>query len=276
LENNSGPVNTLQPVMTINEMLAKIATAAELGNKGAQRMLSTRPKTYDFGNGYIGTHYMTSVDNYSIPALQDTGKENLEMVDVFKPTKEDFIFENEQKARYFAENYKKAPLPMLTKRYTGVLPRFQSGGAITVLYKAPITQKEQINIDKNRIEDELIGLPKINKKPTVAKDQELLVLKPKSTTEFKIDRPELVKQEKVVNKPVVRVPTKTTLTTSKNETAPSDEYIYNKLQTRIYPDGKKSIVSVPYYAINKKTKERRDIPMKPVLWVDAEGNEIIK
>lgn len=114
--NPAGPVNTFEPALSESEMRAKIAYEAALGNTAAQRMLSLNPKTYDFGDGNFGTHYMASFGNYAVPTLQDTGKSNLEYIENPPPGKEDFKFATPEQAEYFAENYKTVS-PMITQKY---------------------------------------------------------------------------------------------------------------------------------------------------------------
>lgn len=114
--NPAGPVNTFEPALSESEMRAKIAYEAALGNTAAQRMLSLNPKTYDFGDGNFGTHYMASFGNYAVPTLQDTGKASLEYIENPPPGKEDFKFSTPEQAEYFAENYKTVS-PMITQKY---------------------------------------------------------------------------------------------------------------------------------------------------------------
>jgi hypothetical protein len=114
--NPAGPVNTFEPALSESEMKAKIAYEAALGNTAAQRMLSLNPKTYDFGDGNFGTHYMASFGNYAVPTLQDTGKASLEYIENPPPGKEDFKFSTPEQAEYFAENYKTVS-PMITQKY---------------------------------------------------------------------------------------------------------------------------------------------------------------
>ena len=92
-------------------MKARMALANEFGNNAARRMVSPNPKTGMTPEG-IGTHYMSSVDNYAVPLLQDTGGSSLELMDnpKYNP-KEDIRFDRPEDAQYFAEHYKEiAPM----------------------------------------------------------------------------------------------------------------------------------------------------------------------
>jgi hypothetical protein len=117
---DGGPQNTSGPraeeiptdVDAMNAMMkARIATDAEFGNPAAQRMTSPNPKTYDFGNGNLGTHFMASMGNQAVPLLQDKGGDELEYNENPPPSKEDMNFRNPEEAQYFAEHYKEvAPM----------------------------------------------------------------------------------------------------------------------------------------------------------------------
>jgi hypothetical protein len=122
--NTAGPRTTETPLLSENEMRAKMAYEQAMGNKAADRMLSLNPKTYDFGDGNLGTHYMTSIDNYAVPTLQDKGGNNLEYIENPPPSKEDFRFETPEQADYFATHYKTVA-PMITGSYKngGMLKR---------------------------------------------------------------------------------------------------------------------------------------------------------
>ena len=114
--NNSGPRTTEVPLLSESQMRSKMAYEQAIGNKAADRMLSLNPKTYDFGNGDLGTHYMTSIDNYAVPILQDKGENNLEYIENPPPSKEDFKFQTPEEAEYFATHYKTVA-PMITGSY---------------------------------------------------------------------------------------------------------------------------------------------------------------
>ena len=87
-------------------MKARMALANEFGNKAAQRMISPSPKTGMTPDG-IGTHYMSSIDNYAVPLLQDFGGKNLQYIQNPIPNpKEDIRFDRPEDAQYFAEHYK--------------------------------------------------------------------------------------------------------------------------------------------------------------------------
>ena len=115
-----GPQNTAGPraeeistnVDAMNAMMkARMATDAAFGNSSAQRMISPNPKTYDFGNGNLGTHFMASMGNQAVPLLQDKGGNELEYNENPPPSNEDMNFRTPEEAQYFAEHYKEvAPM----------------------------------------------------------------------------------------------------------------------------------------------------------------------
>ena len=110
-------------------MKSKIATEAHYGNPAALRMVSPNPKTGMTPEG-IGTHYMTSFDNYAVPLLQDFGDPKLRLVDGMTPSKEDIRFNSPEEAQYFAEHYKEVA-PMMRNfqenKYGGI-QKFEDGG----------------------------------------------------------------------------------------------------------------------------------------------------
>lgn len=113
-QNTSGPRAEEIPtdVDAMNAMMkARMATDSEFGNPAAQRMTSPNPKTYDFGNGNLGTHFMASMGNQAVPLLQDKGGDELEYNENPPPSKEDMNFRTPEEAQYFAEHYKEvAPM----------------------------------------------------------------------------------------------------------------------------------------------------------------------
>ena len=51
---------------------SKIATEAHYSkNPAIKRMLSPTDNEYDFNNGYTGTHYMGSINNFAVPQIQE-------------------------------------------------------------------------------------------------------------------------------------------------------------------------------------------------------------
>jgi hypothetical protein len=110
-------------------MKSKIATEAHYGNPAALRMVSPNPKTGMTPKG-TGTHYMTSMDEYAVPLLQDKGDKNLKLVDGKTPSSEDFKFSRAEDAEYFAEHYKEvAPMMRNYEEYKyGGIQRFDDGG----------------------------------------------------------------------------------------------------------------------------------------------------
>jgi hypothetical protein len=109
-----GPQNTAGPraeetpvnVDAMNAMMkARMAIENEFGNPAAQRMVSPNPKTGLNPEG-VGTHYMTSMDEYAVPLLQDKGGKELEYNENPRPSKEDIRFRTPEEAQYFAKHYK--------------------------------------------------------------------------------------------------------------------------------------------------------------------------
>ena len=120
-------------------MKARIATDAEFGNPAAQRMTSPNPKTYDFGNGNLGTHFMASMGNQAVPLLQDKGGDELEYNENPPPSKEDMNFRNPEEAQYFAEHYKEVAPMMKGFKQGGYvqheIAKAKSGGTIEEVWE---------------------------------------------------------------------------------------------------------------------------------------------
>jgi hypothetical protein len=108
-------------------MKAKIAYESQFGNNPAiQRMLSGVDEPYIFGNGQPGTHFMSSVDNYAVPQIQERDGA-LVLGDFSSDSNEAIRFNTSEEADYFAKNYKK------------VAPAFnQDGGTVMELDDAEI------------------------------------------------------------------------------------------------------------------------------------------
>ena len=143
---DGGPQNTSGPraeeiptdVDAMNAMMkARMATDAEFGNPAAQRMTSPNPKTYDFGNGDLGTHFMASMGNQAVPLLQDKGGDELEYNENPPPSKEDMNFRNPEEAQYFAEHYKEVA-PMMKGFKKGGYVQHELVKAQTGLTKKPL------------------------------------------------------------------------------------------------------------------------------------------
>ena len=65
----SGPTASQKPVdeAAMNAMMkARLAYAHMFGNPASQRLISPTDNPYDFGNGDVGTHFMSSIDNYAV------------------------------------------------------------------------------------------------------------------------------------------------------------------------------------------------------------------
>lgn len=91
-------------------MKNEIVKNALYGNPAAWRMMSDSPKVGRTPEG-IGTHYMTTYDNYAVPLLQDKGGDSLTYIKNPTPSREDFKFNTPEEADFFAEHYKEvAPM----------------------------------------------------------------------------------------------------------------------------------------------------------------------
>ena len=86
-------------------MKARLAYANEFGNPAAQRMINIPDNPYEFENGDTGTHYMSSMDNYAVPQIQDENGQ-LMLGDYGPDSREAMRFESDDDADYFAEHYK--------------------------------------------------------------------------------------------------------------------------------------------------------------------------
>jgi len=118
---NGGPPYETETTEEVNKdamdgmMKARIAYEAMHGNPAALRMVAPIDNPYDFGNGELGTHYMSSYDNYAIPNIQDVNG----TLNFTGPRMEEAIkFDRPEDAIYFAENYKKVA-PIFNKKYKG-------------------------------------------------------------------------------------------------------------------------------------------------------------
>jgi hypothetical protein len=107
-------------------MKSKIGMGNAFGHPAIKRMSQAMPKTGMTPEGQ-GTHYMSSVDNYAVPELQDLGEEELTMVDPDSRSREAIRFNSPEEANYFAKHYKEVA-PMSTTFRD--LNSFQTGGSI--------------------------------------------------------------------------------------------------------------------------------------------------
>ena len=91
-------------------MKSKIGMGNAFEQPAIKRMSQAMPKTGMTPEG-IGTHYMSSVDNYAVPELQDFGGTGLTLVDPDSKSKEAIKFNSPEEAEYFAKHYKEvAPM----------------------------------------------------------------------------------------------------------------------------------------------------------------------
>lgn len=108
LENNTGLEATQsedidEDAMT-GMMKARMAYEEMHGNPAAKRMVVAPDNPYQFDNGYTGTHYMGSYDNYAVPNIQEVNGQ-LELTGPI--ANEEMRFDRPEDAAYFSENYKK-------------------------------------------------------------------------------------------------------------------------------------------------------------------------
>ena len=105
---------------------SKIGMGNAFNHPAIKRMSQVMPKTGMTPEG-VGTHYMSSVDNYAVPLLQDLGEEELTLVDPDPRSREAIRFNSPEEAEYFAKHYKEvAPMSTIFKDFTS----FQTGGSI--------------------------------------------------------------------------------------------------------------------------------------------------
>jgi hypothetical protein len=107
-------------------MKSKIGMGNAFNHPAIKRMSQAMPKTGMTPEG-IGTHYMSSVDNYAVPLLQDLGEEELTLVDPDSRSREAIRFNSPEEAQYFAENYK--DVAPMSNTYKG-LQEYAMGGSI--------------------------------------------------------------------------------------------------------------------------------------------------
>lgn len=150
--------NKLEDDNLVGMMKARMAMASQFGNTSAQRMTSVSPKTYQFtGNeqingeyigvpkGEVGTHFMSSMDNYAVPFIQERDG-NMQFIS--NPSYKDseaMRFDRPYDAEYFAEHY---------KDITPMMQSFENGGKLPSNYKiskndtlTSISKKYNIPID---------------------------------------------------------------------------------------------------------------------------------
>ena len=118
----SGPTASQKPVdeAAMNAMMkARLAYAHMFGNPASQRLISPTDNPYDFGNGDVGTHFMSSIDNYAVPQIQNENGQ-LRLNDYGPRSNEAIRFDSDEDANYFAEeNYKKISPAFQQKAYGG-------------------------------------------------------------------------------------------------------------------------------------------------------------
>ena len=96
-------------------MKSKLAYANEFGNPAAKRMIVAPDNPYNFRNGMTGTHYMSSMDDYAVPQIQNQNGQ-LMLGDYGPESNEAMRFNNPAEAQYFAEHYKQVS-PAFNQEY---------------------------------------------------------------------------------------------------------------------------------------------------------------
>lgn len=87
-------------------MKSKLAYANEFGNPAAKRMVAPTDQPYNFDNGNTGTHFMSSMDNYAVPQIQNDENGQLQLGNFGPQSNEAIRFDNNKDAEHFAKGYK--------------------------------------------------------------------------------------------------------------------------------------------------------------------------
>jgi hypothetical protein len=126
-------------------MKSKIGMGNAFNHPAIKRMSQAQPKIGMTPEGE-GTHYMSSMDNYAVPLLQDKGNNWLDYYENPAPSSEDIRFDRPEDARYFAEHYKEvAPMTTIFKD----IPKAQFG---TNLTPKQAELKKQVERNNKKIE----------------------------------------------------------------------------------------------------------------------------
>jgi hypothetical protein len=124
-------------------MKARLAYADMHGNPAAKRMINIPDNPYDFGNGMTGTHYMSSMDNYAVPQIQNVNGQ-LTLGDFGPSSNEAIKFDNPNDARYFAEHYKEVSPGFIEAELTPEeIEEYAKGGYIIEDISVPSLTKAQ-------------------------------------------------------------------------------------------------------------------------------------
>ncbi len=127
-------------------MKAKIAMENQFGNNPAiTRMIKPTDKSYDFGDGRTGTHYMGSYGKFAIPSIQDVDG----TLQYTGPRMDEAIkFDRVEDATYFAENYKDVA-PALRKKKKGGYRSKYGKDPVTGTGKKPKGSGRRLYTDEN-------------------------------------------------------------------------------------------------------------------------------
>jgi hypothetical protein len=177
-------------------MKARLAYANEFGNPAAQRIIVAPDQPYDFGDGYTGTHYMSSINNYAVPQIQD---ENGQLVlgDYGPESNEAIRFDNPDDAQYFAEHYKEVSPGFMELELTDdEIEQYVKGGY--VVEELPKAQVGIIDPSKMKRRTSLLDKYDIDPALTLPKSEVAESTKPKNYTPSKSSAANAVKETKQV------------------------------------------------------------------------------
>ena len=116
-------------------MKSKLAYANEFGNPAAKRMVAPTDQPYNFDNGNTGTHFMSSMDNYAVPQIQNENGQ-LQLGNYGPQSNEAIRFDNNQDAEHFAKGYE--DINGNNQGYKKIAPAFNKyGGGLGVPKNIP-------------------------------------------------------------------------------------------------------------------------------------------
>ena len=125
-------------------MKARLAYANEFGNPAAKRMINLPDNPYQFENGDTGTHYMSSMDNYAVPQIQDENGQ-LMLGDYGPDSREAMRFDSDEDANYFAEHYKDVSPGFMELELTPEeIEEYAKGGYVIEDISIPSLNKKQL------------------------------------------------------------------------------------------------------------------------------------
>jgi hypothetical protein len=138
-------------------MKARLAYANEFGNPAAKRMINIPDETYEFTGdepgagvpaGNIGTHFMSSMDNYAVPFIQQGPNGLYYNQNAGPEDKGAMKFDSPEDADYFAEHYKDVSPGFLNQKQYGGLHKFVGGGGNPTCEKPYVWNPETNRCEK--------------------------------------------------------------------------------------------------------------------------------